>query len=219
MKHTNDAALICKLKDYASSQMDNNGFFPFNEALEGYIKVQLKKDDPTDWIESLISEGILDEPILSKLCFTNRSSKKKEVLEMSEVENIKEKEEPVKDSSEKEDTVKDNTVSHKAAPSSGTTTITDAHDVISTSGDFSLPKLSEHLGDLEHKEAILTSARIVNGKYGETAILNFEGQEYRSGGEVIVKQVKQLIDDSRFPYKVDVKNVTSGTGRPYYSLL
>jgi hypothetical protein len=195
--------------------MDKDGCFPFSDALEGYVKIQLKKDNPTDWLESLITEGILDEPILGKLCFTNRRSKVKEVRNM---ENVKEKEESVKDSSKKEDAVKDTTVSNKADASDETTTITDARDVISSSGDFSLPRLEEYLGDAPNKEAVLTSARMVSGKYGPTAILNFEGQEFRSGGEVIVDQATTLIDDGRFPFKVDVKKVTGKTGRTYYSL-
>jgi hypothetical protein len=42
--------------------------------------------------------------------------------------------------------------------------------------------------------------------------------EYRSKGEVVVKQIEALLDDGRFPYKVTVKRITGKTGREYYSL-
>ena len=42
--------------------------------------------------------------------------------------------------------------------------------------------------------------------------------EYRSGGEVIVKQIEALLAAGRFPHKVEVKTVTGDSGRTYYSL-
>jgi len=42
--------------------------------------------------------------------------------------------------------------------------------------------------------------------------------EYRCSSFVIVEQVKDLLEDGRFPYKVKIKRVSAESGRSYYSL-
>ena len=93
---------------------------------------------------------------------------------MSEKEN--EKEESNEDSSEEKDAVNNTSASEKAGTSKETTqtTITDAKEIISDSSDFKLPLLAEYLGNKDSREGILNSARIVEGKYGKTAILDLE---------------------------------------------
>lgn len=130
-----------------------------------------------------------------------------------------EDEESVKDSSYTDDTVKDNTVSIKADTSNETTETTDASEILgSGNGDFSLPKLSEFLGDEASKKALLTSVRKITGKFGPSVVLNFEGVEIRSGNDAILDQVEKLIAADRFPYDVNVRKIKAESGREYYSL-
>jgi len=133
--------------------------------------------------------------------------------------NIEEDEESVKDSSYMDDTVKDNTVSKQADTSDKTTTITDASEILgSGNGDFSLPKLSEYLGDEPSKKTVLNSVRKITGKFGPSVVLNFEGVEIRSGNDAILNQVEKLIAADRFPYDVNIRKIKSESGREYYSL-
>ncbi|RKZ29258.1 hypothetical protein DRQ29_00370 [bacterium] len=62
-------------------------------------------------------------------------------------------------------------------------------ELIDTGSDFTKPLMSE----LEGKEITITDIRIGEGKYGEYAIVKLEnGEEYRTSGTVLIKQLKEL---------------------------
>jgi len=83
--------------------------------------------------------------------------------------------ESVKDSPDKEKIVQNDSVQKEAeASDTKQTTLTDASEVIGSSGDFKLPKISEFLGDKDNRTAVLSSARLVKGKFGMTTILDLE---------------------------------------------
>jgi len=165
-----DATSVRKLQRYIMNKRDEENCFLWSDDLEGFIGKRLGLSDPTGFIESLLNQGVLEEPVLGKLRFTGDSN------------NIKEEEKNMKKNEQSEGTSKvssedGDAVQKPASKEAGTieqAMLTDAREVISDSSDFKLPKLSEYLGDEDEKEGVLEGVRWVKGKFGLTAILDLE---------------------------------------------
>jgi hypothetical protein len=169
-----DSVKLCGLLyNKVKGDLDKDSCFLWDENLDYWIKVTLHIDDPVGWLESLIQDKVLEEPILGHLRFIGLKgalydAQSKEVKYMAKQEKETERPSVKKDAA--------SITASKDAATSKQTTLTDASEVISSSSDFKLPKLNEFLGDMDEKEGILWNARIVKGKFGLTAILDLEAQ-------------------------------------------
>lgn len=100
--------------------------------------------------------------------------------------------------------------------------IPDIQDIMPRNDDrFKLPLIRDFLKDQNPRDAILQSCEIINGSYGETAVVYFDGNEtgFRCTSGTFIDQVKQLIEMKTFPLKVHIAKIQSNkTGHPYFIL-
>jgi hypothetical protein len=127
----------------------------------------------------------------------------------------------------KEDSVKQSTESLNSDTSKQSTSIKKAEDrdkipsiesVLPDGEVFSYPLLEVFLGGGEKKQAVLEQTEIISGGYGESVTLKLDGENYRSNSKTIVRQVKQLLDMSMIPVRVNVGVITGKSGRKYFTL-
>ena len=64
---------------------DKDKCFDWNSSLQGFVKTSLGKHDPESFLQGLVDDGILEEPVLGKLRFTYKDLNLK-----GEKENMKE---------------------------------------------------------------------------------------------------------------------------------
>jgi len=184
--------------------LDKDRCFEWNDSVDLFLR-NCGIENTYDFIDDLVRMDALREPTLGFLQFPGHGVfysvdpdvERNNLEEKNMEENERKDEESKKDSSEKDDAVQDNTASKQAVASeSKQTTFTDAREVISSSGDFKLQKISEFLGyktdekgetlkdengnpiPIDEKEAILHGARLIKGKFGMVAILDLEEMPY-----------------------------------------
>jgi hypothetical protein len=218
---------ICELETHIRDHRDRDGCFLWSSSLEGFIKSKLQKHDPEGWLEMLISEGILEEPILGRLRFTYKELK---IGENMKNENKSSKEETKGEVSKT--ITNDETVPQDTKEPQGTTTntdnggngldadekLTDASDVLTSSGKYDYPLLEEFLGDEPRKQGILKGIEIIEGKHGESPRLKINETVYRSSSSVILDECKQLLEKDLFPYRICVEKRHGKNGNVFHTL-
>ena len=91
-------------------------------------------------------------------------------------------------------------------------------DILPDGNAFSYPLLDHFLGSREEREAVLESAEILNGSYGESVALKLDGEDFRSNSKAVIGQVKQLLELEAIPVKVNVAQLVGKSGRKYFTL-
>ena len=223
MKDIENKAII-ELETYSKAFQDKKRCFPWSSNLEGFVETKLRKHDPEGWIEMLISEGILEEPVLGRLRFTyngiklgeNMNEIKKSSNEVKgEVSNKTEESKPaVEDTKNTQETRTKNDGNGTDAGE----TITDASEVLTGSGKYDYPLLEEYLGDLPRKQGILSEVEIIDGVHGESSRLTLDDTVYRSSSSVILDECKQLQKGNLFPYRVCVEKIHGKKGNVFHTL-
>jgi hypothetical protein len=95
------------------------------------------------------------------------------------------------------------------------------NDVLPTDIGFGHPLLEVYLDGSNRRKGVLEEAEIINGSYGESATLKLDGNWYRSGGSVILKEVRALLERDLLPengLSVCVAKERGQSGRAYYTL-
>jgi hypothetical protein len=195
-----DAKAINALAEYTFSQRDKDLCFPWTDSLEKYIE-GLGISSPASWIDTLILDGILCEPILGRLRFSQYgfSIQDKGDIHM-------------------EETKKQTGTSNTGTDAGVSGNIPDINELLPSGGSFSYPKLDTFLGMDEKKDAILEEIELLEGSFGKSSALKLDGNWYHSSSEAIRKQCDQLVKINKFPIRVRVAKVRGKNGRIFHTL-
>jgi hypothetical protein len=221
MNSKNEETNLRKLYEYAQRLMGKENWFEWTEQLEEYVKQELGVHDPYGYLQDMVQQGVLIEPTLGRLQFAGKGLLLKGDRKM--------KDEPKTEGSKpsgKGGTVSKDTQGALDA-STEETGIKKAddrqniRDVLPSDVGFGYPLVEEFIGDEDRKNGVLEDAEIIHGSYGESATLKLDGEWYRSGGSVILKEVKALLERDLIPEQglsVCVAKERGKSGRIYHTL-
>jgi hypothetical protein len=200
--------VLSALHDYYKNRLNEDRCFEWDDGTEEILSKHGVKDPP-GFLNDLVNTNVLEEPILGWLRFPGS---------FYTIKDEKEKSEMVEERSMKEETVQDEPVQGEDNNTNRQSCLTKASDIIQSSKGFGYPLIQEYLDNGETRTGIMSDARLVNGKYGESALVCIDQEWYRTGSKVFLEHVKALVQDDKFPYEVTVKQLKGKTGRTYYSL-
>jgi hypothetical protein len=215
---TIDTSAVSKLIEHVFPLRDKSQCFPYDDQTTGFVK-SLGVNDPEEFLDTLINEGILEEPLLGKLRFTqygyqvggsmNPETKKQETKSTGTTNT----------GAQNTGTTVPNTIPGTSKQAGDTQTqLPYIDDVLPSGEQFSYPLLDVFLGEVNSKEGDLEHAEIITGSFGDSACLCLNGVWYRSSSQAILGQIKKLLELGKIPVRVNVARATGKTGRVYHTL-